>query len=82
MRRDLEVVPRSAVLESGEGPFVLVSSPEARLTVRPVEIGRVLGDYAVVLSGLRLQDRVSVRSAFLLDAERRLRREASLEMVP
>jgi hypothetical protein len=52
------------------------------LTVRPVEIGRVLGDYAVVLSGLRLQDRVSVRSAFLLDAERRLRREASLEMVP
>ena len=82
MRRDLEVVPRSAVLESVEGPFVLVSSPEARLTVRPVEIGRVLGDYAVVLSGLRLQDRVSVRSAFLLDAERRLRRESSLEMLP
>jgi hypothetical protein len=82
MRRDLEVVPRSAVLESEEGPYVLVSSPDARLTVRPVEIGRVLGDYAIVLSGLRLQERVSVRSAFLLDAERRLRREPSLEMVP
>jgi Heavy metal binding domain len=81
-RRELEVVPRSAVLESDEGPYVLVSSAEDRLTVRPVEIGRVLGDYAIVLSGLRLQERVSVRSAALLDAERRLRREPSLEVVP
>jgi hypothetical protein len=61
---------------------VLVSSPEGRLTVRPVEIGRVLGDYAIVLSGVRLQERVSVRGAFLLDAERRLRRELTLEMIP
>ena len=82
MRRELEVVPRSAVLESEEGPYVLVSSPDGRLTVRALEIGRVLGDYAIVLSGLRLQERVSVRGAFLLDAERRLRREPSLEMVP
>jgi hypothetical protein len=81
MRRELEVVPRSAVLESEGGPYVLVSSPEGRLTVRPVEIGRVLGDYAIVVSGLRLQERVSVRGAFLLDAERRLRRQ-TLEMVP
>jgi hypothetical protein len=82
MRRELEVVPRGAVLESDRGPYVLVSSPEQRLAVRPVEIGRVLGDYAVVLSGLRLQERVSVRGAPLLDAERRLRRETSLEVVP
>jgi hypothetical protein len=82
LRRELEVVPRSAVLESEDGPYVLVSSPEGRLTVRPVEIGRVLGDYAIVLSGVRLQERVSVRGAFLLDAERRLRRERTLEMIP
>jgi hypothetical protein len=81
MRRELEVVPRSAVLESEEGPYVLVSSPEGRLTVRPLEIGRVLGDHAIVVSGLRLQERVSVRGAFMLDVERRLRGQA-LEMVP
>jgi hypothetical protein len=81
MRRELEVVPRGAVLESGDGPYVLVSS-EGRLTARPLAIGRVIGDYAVVVSGLRLQERVSVRGAFLLDAERRLRREASLEVAP
>jgi hypothetical protein len=81
MRRELEVVPRSAVLASGEGSHVLVAS-EGRLTPRPVEIGRVLGDYAVVLSGLRLQERVSVRGAFLLDAERRLRNDGWLEVAP
>jgi hypothetical protein len=81
MRRELEVVPRSAVLES-EDPYVLVSSPTGQLTPRTVAIGRVLGDYAVVVSGLHLQERVSVRGAFLLDAERRLRGEPSLEVAP
>jgi hypothetical protein len=80
-RRELEVVPQSSVLQSSEGPYVLVASGE-RLTRRPIEVGRVLGDFAIVLSGLRLQERVSVRSAFLLDAERRLRRESSLEVLP
>jgi hypothetical protein len=82
MRRELNVVPRSAVLATGDGPYVLVASQEGRLTPRPVELGRVLGDYAVVLSGLRLQERVSVRGAFLLDAERRLRSGTSLEVAP
>lgn len=81
-RRELEVIPKSAVLESEEGPYVLVSSPTGQLTRRAVRIGRILGDYAIVLSGLRLQERVSVRSAPLLDAEMRLRRATSLEMVP
>jgi hypothetical protein len=82
MRRELDVVPRSAVLATGDGPYVLVASPEGRLTPRPVEVGRVLGDYAVVLSGLHLQERVSVRGAFLLDAERRLRSGTWLEVAP
>jgi hypothetical protein len=81
-RRELEVVPQSSVLESSEGPYVLVTSPNGRLNRRPIEVGRVLGDFAIVLSGLRLQERVSVRSAFVLDAERRLRRESSLEVLP
>jgi hypothetical protein len=77
------VVPYSAVLEAAEGPYVLVASADGRtLSKRPVEIGRVLGGTAVVLSGLRQHERVLVRSAFFLDAERRLRREAAIELTP
>jgi hypothetical protein len=82
-RLELQVVPYSAVLEAAEGPYVLVASSDGRtLTKRPVEIGRVLGGTAVVLSGLRYQERILVRSAFFVDAERRLHREAAIELTP
>jgi multidrug efflux pump subunit AcrA (membrane-fusion protein) len=77
------VVPYAAVLESSEGPYVLVASTDGRtLTQRRVEIGRVLGGLAVVLSGLHVQERVLVRSAFFVDAERRLYRQAAVELTP
>jgi hypothetical protein len=77
------VIPYSAILEGAEGPYVLVVSPDGRtLTKRPVEIGRVFGGVAAVLSGLRASERVLIRSAFFLDAERRLRGEAALEVAP
>ena len=79
----LQVVPYSAVLEAADGPYVLVASADGRtLTKRSVEIGRVLGGVAVVLSGLRNQERILVRSAFFVDAERRLHREAAIELAP
>jgi hypothetical protein len=82
-KREIQVVPSSAVLEGAEGPYVLVPSPNGRsLTKRPIDVGRVFGGIAVVLSGLRLQERVLVRGAFFLDAERRLHREAALELAP
>jgi hypothetical protein len=78
-----QVVPYSAVLEAAEGPYVLVASADGRtLTKRPVEIGRVLGGVAVVLSGLRNQERILARSVFFVDAERRLHREAAIELAP
>lgn len=82
-RREVPVIPFAAVLKDGEGPYVLLaSSDDGTLTKRPVEIGRVLGGLAVVLSGLRFQDRILVRSAFFVDAERRLRRQAAIEVTP
>jgi hypothetical protein len=82
-RLEVQVIPYSAVLEAAEGPYVLVASSDGRtLTKRPVEIGRVLGGTAVVLSGLRNQERILVRSAFFLDAERRLHQEAAIELTP
>jgi multidrug efflux pump subunit AcrA (membrane-fusion protein) len=82
-RLEVLVIPSSAILEAAEGPYVLVAATNGRtLTKRPIEIGRVLGGSAVVLSGLRLQERILVRSAFFVDAERRLRREAFVELNP
>jgi hypothetical protein len=82
-KREVVVVPSSAVLEADDSPYVLVASPNGRtLGKRPIEVGRVFGGMAVVVSGLHLQERVLVRSAFFLDAERRMRREEALELAP
>jgi hypothetical protein len=79
----VEVIPYTAILEGDDGPYALVASGDGRtLSRRRVEIGRVLGGMAIILSGLRLHERVLVRSAFFVDAERRLRREATVELSP
>jgi Heavy metal binding domain len=77
------VIPYSAILEGADGPYVLVVSSDGRLLARrSVEIGRVFGGVAAVLAGLRSTERVLIRSAFYLDAERRLREEAAIEVTP
>jgi Heavy metal binding domain len=82
-QREAPVIPYSALLEDSKGPYVLVASADGHmLTKRSVEIGRVFGGMAAVLSGLKSSERVLFRSAFFLDAERRLRRESSLEVAP
>jgi Heavy metal binding domain len=82
-RREVPVIPFAAVLKGAEGQYVLVASQDNRtLSKRPVEIGRVLGGLAVIVSGLRFQERILVRSAFFVDAERRLRRQAAIEVTP
>ena len=71
--RDYLVVPSSAILYSRDGPYVLVPGGRgATFDKRPVEIGKVFGGVAVVLSGLRDGEPIAAASAFFLDAERRL----------
>jgi len=72
--RDVLVVPASAVLQSPEGPYVLAPVGGGRFEKRPIEIGETFlkNGFAVVLSGLKLHDRVVSRAAFFLDAERRV----------
>ena len=81
--REATTVPYSAILEDASGPYVLVASGDGRaLARRPIEVGRVIGGTAIVLSGLRLRERVLVEGAFFVDAERELNHEASLELSP
>jgi len=77
------VIPVAAILESEDGPYVLVVSADGHvLTRRAVEIGRVFGGVAAVISGLVSSERVLTGSAFFLDAERRLRQATAVEVSP
>jgi hypothetical protein len=71
--RRMLVVPSSAVLESGDGPYVLAySSAERKFTKRPVETGKVFTGFTAVVSGLREREVIVATNAFFLDAERRM----------
>ena len=71
--REILVVPDAAVLHSAEGAYVLAAIGDGpAFGKRSVTIGKVVRGFATVLSGLRDQERVVVRSAFVLDAQRRL----------
>lgn len=81
--REVQVVPYTAILQGAQGPYVLVASGDGRaLARRPVDVGTVLGGMAVVLSGLRVHERVLTRGTFFVDAEMRLRNLAAIELGP
>lgn len=68
---DRLVVPRDAVVDTGRARYVFVQQGE-RFEPRTVEVGAVVGDEIVVLSGLAAGERVVDRGGFLLDSESRL----------
>jgi len=73
--RDVLAVPASAVLQSPEGPYVLAwTGTGYQFEKRPVEIGETFtkNGFAVILSGLRANERVVARATFFVDAERRM----------
>ena len=71
--RRMEVIPAAAVLESPEGPYVLVfSRASGAATRRAIEVGRITTGLAAVLSGLSPRELVVSVNAFSWDAERRL----------
>jgi hypothetical protein len=77
--REALTVPTSAVLQGTDGPYVLVARDEDRhaLERQRVELGRIAGGEARVLSGLAEGDLVAVGGAFWLDAELTLAAERS-----
>lgn len=72
--REVMAVPASAIVQSPEGPYVLMSAGASGFEKRPIEIGEtfVKQGYAIVLAGLHANDRVVARATFFIDAERRL----------
>ncbi len=77
LRNDL-VVHDSSIIDSPEGPYVLVVNDDRRtMTKRPVEIGTRLYGEAAVVSGLREGERVAAKHTFVLEVERRLGRRSA-----
>ena len=80
---DVLVVPAPAILESADGPFVLVAAPDGRtFSKRTVQLERVAASDAFVRSGLAEHERVATMSAFSLEAARKLAAEPSTAAAP
>jgi multidrug efflux pump subunit AcrA (membrane-fusion protein) len=74
--RHVQVIPAGAVLESPDGPYVLVIAPDrGTASKRPVGVGRTVTGLAATVSGLDLREQVVSANAFFWDAERRLHPE-------
>ncbi len=66
------VVPRSAVILTGERALVFVSGPDGALRPREVTPGRTSGRFMELLDGVDPGERVVSSAAFLVDAESNL----------
>jgi len=74
--REAIPVPLTAIVQSPQGPYVLVEGESGHgatsFVRRPVRLGRSTYGMGVIVSGLRPKERVAMRSALFLDVERRL----------
>lgn len=65
-------VPHSAVVQTGERTLVFVDMGNGQLMPHDIELGRTVGDYAEVLSGVNAGQRVVTSAQFLIDSESNL----------
>ena len=66
------VVPRSAVIETGERALIFVATAAGALMPREVTPGRVSGQFVEMVRGVGVGARVVSSAAFLVDAESNL----------
>jgi RND family efflux transporter MFP subunit len=66
------VVPKEAVIDTGERKYVLLALADGYFDPRDVVVGPPLGDVYPVISGLRESDRVVTSAQFLVDSETNL----------
>lgn len=63
------LVPRDAVIRTGQQARVVLALGEGRFKSVAVELGRVAGDVAEVRAGLQLGDEIVTSAQFLIDSE-------------
>jgi RND family efflux transporter MFP subunit len=67
------VLPREAVVDTGEQQYVFVSEGAGRFSPRVVQLGARFDDFVQVLTGLSEGETVVTTGNFLIDSESRLR---------
>jgi membrane fusion protein, copper/silver efflux system len=70
--REVVVVPRTAVLSTGERDVIFVRASDGTLVPREVTLGLPAGREIEILAGLEAGERVVSSAAFLIDAESNL----------
>ncbi|QDT96430.1 efflux RND transporter periplasmic adaptor subunit [Gimesia aquarii] len=71
-------VPRSAVLLAGDHSVVYVETKPGRFELRNVTLGPLLGNRAVILSGVKKGEKVATSGNFLIDSQMQLSGKPSL----
>lgn len=72
------VIPRRAVLMTGSTSLVYVETEPGRFEMRPVKLGPLLQNEAVILSGVEEGEQVAVNGNFLIDSQMQLAGKPSL----
>lgn len=67
------VIPRSALIRTGEGDRVIVALGDGRFKAMPVRVGIESGQYYQILSGLKIGEHVVTSAQFLIDSESSLK---------
>jgi len=70
--REMPVIPRSALLDTGTRKLVYVAAGDGAFEARDVEIGAASEDSYPVLSGLKIGEKVVTNGNFLIDSQTRL----------
>ncbi|MFY0609950.1 MAG: efflux RND transporter periplasmic adaptor subunit [Hyphomicrobiaceae bacterium] len=70
---DRLAIPSEAVLQNGEGKFVVVSLGEGRFEPRLIETGLVSGRWTEATKGVKAGESIVVSGQFMLDSESALR---------
>jgi membrane fusion protein, multidrug efflux system len=60
MLSNVVAIPRKAVMSSAQGSFVWIVGPDEKVEMRPVQLGRSMGNNIVVTNGLAAGDRYVV----------------------
>lgn len=68
-KRGIPVIPREALIETGERTSVVKMAGEGRFQPVDVVVGMRAGDRVEILSGLEVGDRVVTSGQFLIDSE-------------
>lgn len=71
-------VPRSALLMAGKNSVVYVETDPGRFEIRPVTLGPLLRDRAIIVDGLKAGENVATAGNFLIDSQMQLAGKPSL----